>query len=177
MHTVRALSCLVVLRFPYPFYPYHLGLFQRQWKSYGWNDASEATLENISISYELPQADHDDVIKWKHFPRYWPFVQGIFYRSPVNSPHKGRWRGALMFSLIHAWTNDWANNYGDVSDLRCRRAHYDVTVMWYDQIEIKPNTKVSNYVGLDYNMTISGFILNLITSAQICQYQHLRLSI
>ena len=31
---------------------------------------------------------HDDVIKWKHFPRYWPFVRGI-HRSPVNSPHKG----------------------------------------------------------------------------------------
>ena len=41
---------------------------------------------------------HDDVIKWKHFPRYWPFVRGI-HRSPVNSPHKGQWRGALMFFL------------------------------------------------------------------------------
>ena len=44
---------------------------------------------------------HDDVIKWKHFPRYWPFVRGI-HRSPVNSPHKGHWRGTLMFSLICA---------------------------------------------------------------------------
>ena len=26
---------------------------------------------------------HDDVIKWKHFPRYWPFVRGIHW-SPVN---------------------------------------------------------------------------------------------
>ena len=43
---------------------------------------------------------HDDVIKWKHFPRNWPFV-----RSPVNFPHKGQWRGALMFSLIYAWIN------------------------------------------------------------------------
>ena len=33
--------------------------------------------------------DYDDVIKWKHFPRYWSFVQGI-HRSPVNSPHKGQ---------------------------------------------------------------------------------------
>ena len=32
---------------------------------------------------------HDDVIKWKHFPRNWPFVRGI-HRSPVNSPHKGQ---------------------------------------------------------------------------------------
>ena len=39
---------------------------------------------------------HDDVIKWKHFPCYWPFVQGI-HRSPVNSLHKGQWRGALIF--------------------------------------------------------------------------------
>ena len=42
--------------------------------------------------------DHDDVIKWKHFPRYWPFVREI-HRSLVNSPHKGLWRGALMYSL------------------------------------------------------------------------------
>ena len=40
---------------------------------------------------------HDDFIKWKHFPLYWPFV-----RLPVNSPHKGQWRGALKFSLICA---------------------------------------------------------------------------
>ena len=39
---------------------------------------------------------HDDVIKWKHFPRNWPFVRGI-HRWPMTSPHKGQWRGALMF--------------------------------------------------------------------------------
>ena len=46
--------------------------------------------------------NHDDVIKWKHFPRIWPFVRGI-HQSPVYSPYKGQWRGALMFSLICAW--------------------------------------------------------------------------
>ena len=30
---------------------------------------------------------HDDVIKWKHFPCYWPFVRRI-HRSPVNSHTK-----------------------------------------------------------------------------------------
>ena len=44
---------------------------------------------------------HGDVTKWKHFPRYWPFVRRI-HRSPVNSTHKGKWRGTLMFSLICA---------------------------------------------------------------------------
>ena len=49
---------------------------------------------------------HNDVIKWKHFQRYWPFVRGI-HRSPVNSPHKGQWRGALMLSLICVWIDGW----------------------------------------------------------------------
>ena len=29
--------------------------------------------------------NHNDVIKWKHFPRYWPLVRGIHW-SPGNSP-------------------------------------------------------------------------------------------
>ena len=70
---------------------------------------------------------HDDVIKWKHFPRYWHFVRGI-HRPPVNSPHKGQWRGALMFSLICAWMSGWENNR-EAGYLRRNRAYYDVTVM------------------------------------------------
>ena len=58
---------------------------------------------------------------------YWPFVQGI-RRWLVNSPHKGQWRGALMFSLICDWINAWVNNR-EAGDLRHYRAHYDVTVM------------------------------------------------
>ena len=70
---------------------------------------------------------HDDVIKWKHFPRYWPFVREI-HRSPVNFPHKGQWRGALMFTLICARINSWVNN-GEAGDLRRHPGHYDVIVM------------------------------------------------
>ena len=61
----------------------------------------------------------------EHFPRY--FVWGI-QRSPVNSPHKGQWRGTLMFSFIYASVNSWANNR-DVGYLRRHRAHYDIIVM------------------------------------------------
>ena len=53
---------------------------------------------------------HDDIIKWKHFPHYRPFVQGI-HRSTVNSPHKGQRHGALMFSLICAWMDGWVNTH------------------------------------------------------------------
>ena len=79
-------------------------------------------------------AYHDDVIKWKHFLRYWPFVRGN-HRSPVNSPHKGQWRVALMFTLICARINGWVNNR-DVGDLRLYRAHYDVIVMCFPEILI-----------------------------------------
>ena len=79
------------------------------------------------MSYVHPDVNHDDVIKWKHFPRNWPFVREI-HRSPVNFPHKGQWRGALMFSLIYAWINDWVNNR-EAGDLRRQHGHYDVIVM------------------------------------------------
>ena len=66
-------------------------------------------------------------ITWWRHPRHWLFVRGI-HRSPVNSPHKGQWHGALMYSLICAWNNIWANN-GDVGIMRRHRAHHDVTVV------------------------------------------------
>ena len=47
---------------------------------------------------------------------------------PVNSPHKGQWRGALMFSFIYAWINDWVNNR-EAGDLRRQDGHYDAIVM------------------------------------------------
>ena len=70
---------------------------------------------------------HDDVIRWKHFPRYWSFVRGI-NRFSVNSPHKGQWRGALVFSLICDWINGWVNNR-EAGDLIRHRFYIDVTVM------------------------------------------------
>ena len=70
---------------------------------------------------------HDDVIKWKHFPRNWPFVRGI-HQWAVNSPHKGQWHGSLIFSLICAWTNGWVDNR-NAGDLRRHHANWDVTVM------------------------------------------------
>ena len=48
---------------------------------------------------------------------------------PVNSPHKGQWHGALMFSIICTWIDDWVNNR-KAGDLRRNRVHYDVIVMF-----------------------------------------------
>ena len=62
--------------------------------------------------------------------------------SPIigEFPRKGQWRGALIFSLICAWTNGWANHW-DASDLRRHRAHYSITVMKVAKI-----TKVTRYI-------------------------------
>ena len=97
-----------------------------------WNEdvvilAKCSTLAAKEIVTLTTSSTHDDVIKWKHFPRNWPFVRGI-HRSLVNSSHKGQWRGALMFSLICVWINGWVNNR-EAGDLRRYRAHHDVTAM------------------------------------------------
>ena len=55
-------------------------------------------IHNSMAAMDMEACNHVDVIKWKHFPRYWPFVRGI-RRSLVNSPHRGQWRGTLIFDL------------------------------------------------------------------------------
>ena len=105
-------------RFPvkhaYFIYPGALG---RNWK---WSKSRKNASQSV----------HDDVMKWRHFLHYWPFVQRI-HRSPVDSPHKGQWRKALIFSLIYASMNDWVNSH-EAGDLRPHHAHYNVTVMYLD---------------------------------------------
>ena len=88
-------------------------------------------LISIRIAWQLIKTlhsqEHDDVITWKHFPRYWPFVRGI-HRSPVNYPHQGQWRGALMCFFICVWINGRVNNR-EAGDLRRYHAHCGVIVM------------------------------------------------
>ena len=62
---------------------------------------------------------HDDLIKWRHFPRYWLFVRTT-HRSPVNFPHKSQWRGALMLFFYLRRNKRFSKQ---------SRGHYDVTVM------------------------------------------------
>ena len=82
----------------------------------------------------------DDVIKWKHFSRLLLICKG---NPPGNgdSPHKGQSGGALIFSFMCAWTNDWANSL-DAGDLRRHGAHCDITVM----VNNFPNTLTSTVV-------------------------------
>ena len=79
---------------------------------------------------------------------------------PVNSPHKGQWRGALMFSLICAWINDWVNKR-EAGDLRRRRGHYDVNVMddlvyWYINASLGLNDSAKH----GWRVTTPGCLVN-----------------
>ena len=76
---------------------------------------------------------------WRHQMETFSALLAIW--SPVNSPHRGQWRGALMFFLICVWINDWVNNH-EAGDLRRYRAHYDVTLivdaspLWYIAVSV-----------------------------------------
>ena len=122
IHTLRALFCIIVVRW--------------------WS------VLLIFVKFTLLALGHHDVITWEHFPRHWPCVRGID-RSPMNSPDKGQWRVALMFSMICAWTNAHVNNR-DAGDLRCHRADYDVTVTDSHSTFPVPVTNIGTYITRDH---------------------------
>ena len=122
----------------------------------------DLNVDEVEIACHTSHTRRDDVIKWKHFPRYWPFVRGI-HRWPVNSPHKGQGRGALMFSLIFARINGRVKTR-EAGDLRHHRTHYDVTVTTYVEqmltgvqfmvlLHNNENTSTNNSTCVSYSLT------------------------
>ena len=97
--------------------------------------------ENIAFCFEKTSTNKHAAINippctnrlawWRHqmetFSAYLALCAGNS-PVPVNSPHKGQWRGAFMFTLICVWINSWVNNR-EAGDLRRYRGHYDVCVM------------------------------------------------
>ena len=73
---------------------------------------------------------HDDVIKWKHFPRYRPFMRGI-RRSPANPITKAS--DAERWCFFDLRLNKRLSRHRHTSDLTRHCAHYYATVMfgWY----------------------------------------------
>ena len=110
---------------------------------------NNAALSSIDRLHKCTNAQHDDVFKWKHVLRYWPFVRRIHW-PPVNYPHNGQWREALMFSLICAWKNGWVNNR-EAGDLRRHNAHYDVSVM-FQYITMNHSLDLCAYFWTIYNV-------------------------
>ena len=87
------------------------------------------------------------------------------HRWPVNSPHNGQWRGALVFSLICFWINVSVNNR-EACDLRRHRTHYDVTVMrntlsWLMWLMMGTVFLISGEYGLQRQREISWSLVQL----------------
>ena len=88
----------------------------------------DAVFDRIRLS---PILSPGVISRWRHQMETFSALLAICAGNspvPVKSPHKGQWRGALMFSLTCARINDWVNNR-EAGDLRRHRGHYDVNVM------------------------------------------------
>ena len=100
--------------------------------------------------------------RWRHQMEAFFALLALFAEnSPVNSPHKGQWHGALMFSLICAWINGWVNNRKACDLRRHRHAHYDAIVM-----SIRPANQKTCWNWL----LIKIITIKFITSSRICWY-------
>ena len=86
--------------------------------------------------------------------------------SPVNSPRKGQWRGALMFSFICVWIKGWVNNR-EAGDFRRYRSHYD-SDLW---IHSFPNSAVLHwsYRGTASPFSVHAHWINLMNNCHILQ--------
>ena len=76
---------------------------------------------------------HDDVIKWKHFPRYWPFVRGIHTQRPVMRSFD------VFFQLRQnkrLCTQSWGWWFETLSRLLWRQCN----VLWLLMIDLRRNS-------------------------------------
>ena len=96
----------------------------------------KASYTGVSYIYTSCTNVGESVTLW-HMVAWWRHQMETFSALLAicagNSPHKGQWRGAIMFSLIYARINGWVNT-GEAGDLRRHHAHYDVIVMFFSEI-------------------------------------------
>ena len=106
-------------------------------------------------------------MKWTHFPCYWSFVWEIHW-PPVGFPHNGQWRGALILSVICAWTNGWSKTQ-DARNLRHNHAHYDVTVINFQSTFhcIYPHIYDPVFINIYYFHTYTGVESDELTTTEI----------
>ena len=121
-HTIPYLKDQIV----YNRYVWEQGLLDYVWNRY----LADQSFINTHLVPKLSR-----VWPWHLYIHMMTSSNGNIFRvtghlSPVNSPRKGQWRGALMFTLICAGINGWVNNR-EAGDLRRNRGLYDVTVMQY----------------------------------------------
>ena len=81
---------------------------------------------------------HDDVIKWKHFPRYWLLMRRI-HQALVNSPRKGpiwRHRNVTTTMLCTKCQKDWTNEMGVMDEQDLARSDIEINLRGEDGKEV-----------------------------------------
>ena len=110
----------------------------------------------------------DDVIM--HFPSYRHFP---CYRSPVDSSHKGEWRGALMSYLICAWKTKRLSKQSGCRwvETPCRSLWRRCNVHW--MLSIQPqesftcNFFLYYHITPNYNTTVCNVTISLFKPFQV----------
>ena len=98
---------------------------------------------------------HDAVIKWKHFPRYWPFVRGefpaqrpvtrsfdVFFHLRLNKrlskQPRGWWFETPPWSLWRQCNDKQSNSRMFVTFGICFKQHFDTIGIWRSAISHLP---------------------------------------
>ena len=106
------------------------------WALWPWGDGPVNRTETFGSTTSLKH----NLSWWRHQMETFSALLAICAGNspvPVKSPHKGQWRGTLMFTLICARINGWVNNC-EAGDFKRNRAHYDVIVMvrWSNDVYV-----------------------------------------
>ena len=84
---------------------------------------------------DVLEEQHDDVIKWKHFPRYWPFVRGI---------HRPRWIPRTKASDAELWCFLWLHSLNKRLSKQSRG--------WWFETPSRPLWRHSNVYYIPWNI-------------------------
>ena len=117
-----------------------LGLYDTLVSSWSWHTVYRADSRFVPSQWEtaLLRNDvsnwlgaslesHDDVIKWKHFSRYWPLCGDCTGHRWIPLT-KATDAELLCFLWSAPWINGWVNNR-EAGESRRHRAHHDVILM------------------------------------------------
>ena len=69
--------------------------------SFPWNESTTKSNTKMHLCQSL--WSHDVVIKWKHFPRYWPFVRGIHRHPWIPPPPPTKASDAEFWCFLWSW--------------------------------------------------------------------------
>ena len=118
------------------------------------NEISRQVYESMN-SIGCIKIAHDSVIKWEHFPRYWPFVRGI---------HRHRWISLTKASDAERWCFRWSAPEQMVEQTIETLVIWDAIVPIMTVMVVSPKFVLNlqgehRTISFAFNFSVSGFII------------------